>query len=106
MSGTTVILNLQKPTGEQTKEQVTVPDLTGLKLTEAADLLARTGLFLEPSGTGRAYYQNIPAGSKVPRGKIIYVEFRPASKGDLRQKDKNVPSLLNITTEKEFIEYP
>jgi len=106
ISGTTVILNLQKPTREQIKEQVTVPDLTGLKLTEAADLLARTGLFLEPSGTGRAFYQNIPAGSKVPRGKIIYVEFRPALKEDLRQKDKNVPSLLNITTEKEFIEYP
>ncbi|GAB6273151.1 MAG: stage V sporulation protein D [Peptococcaceae bacterium] len=106
MSSTTVILNLQKLTREQTKEQVTVPDLTGLKLTETADLLARTGLFLEPSGTGRAYYQNIPAGSKVPCGKIIYVEFRPALKEDLRQKDKNVPSLLNITTEKEFIEYP
>jgi stage V sporulation protein D (sporulation-specific penicillin-binding protein) len=106
MSGTTIILNLQKPTREQIKEQVTVPDLTGLKLTEAADLLAQTGLFLEPSGAGRAYYQNIPTGSKVPRGKIIYVEFRPTLKEDLLPKDKNLPSFLNITTEKEFIEHP
>jgi stage V sporulation protein D (sporulation-specific penicillin-binding protein) len=106
MSGTAVILNLQKPTKEQTKEQVTVPDLAGLKLTEVADLLARMGLFLERSGIGWAYHQNIPAGSKVPHGTVIYVEFRPDLKKDLLQKDKNIPSSLNITTEKEFIEHP
>ncbi len=106
ISGTAIILNLKKPSKKQIKEQVTVPDLAGLKLTEVADLLARIGLFLEPSGIGWAYHQNIPAGSKVPQGTVIYVEFRPATKKDLLRKDKNIPSFLNITTQKEFIEYP
>lgn len=56
--------------------EVTVPDLTGLNLREAADILAELGLSIDPSGTGeKAVRQEALPGSKVLPGTVITVYF-------------------------------
>ncbi|MEW5953391.1 MAG: stage V sporulation protein D [Bacillota bacterium] len=76
-SGTTVILELQPASGGESGEAVTVPDLTGLSIKEAGNLLEEIGLRLEPAGSGLAVSQQTNPGSKVTRGTVIKVEFRP-----------------------------
>lgn len=75
LSGTAVILELkpQEPGGGE----VTVPDLNGLTIKEAGSILEKIGLSLNPAGTGIACTQKEAPGTKVPRGSVITVEFRP-----------------------------
>lgn len=54
---------------------VTVPDLTGKTMREAAEVLGRMGLRLNVTGSGLARMQQPSAGSKVARGSIINVTF-------------------------------
>jgi len=77
LSGTTVILDLRPVSGQGAGERVTVPDLAGLTIKEAGGLLERLGLRLEPVGTGVAVKQDPPPESKVNKGAVIRVEFRP-----------------------------
>ncbi|WP_027717326.1 stage V sporulation protein D [Desulfovirgula thermocuniculi] len=75
--GTAVVLDLADP-GVLTHEQVvTVPDLTGLTVTEAAEVLSSMGLELEASGVGQAAGQEPAPGTRVPRGNAVRVYFRP-----------------------------
>lgn len=77
--GTSVVLDLASP-GALTREQtVTVPDLTGLSLTEAAEVLSGMGLGLEAAGAGQAFGQEPAPGTRVPQGSTVRVYFRPAS---------------------------
>lgn len=78
LSGTRVVLQLKGVPGTET--EVTVPDVTGLTIKDAAVLLEKVGLTMAPSGSGVARVQKPAAGTKVRRGQLINVEF--ASPGD------------------------
>ncbi|HIE12226.1 MAG TPA: stage V sporulation protein D [Desulfotomaculum sp.] len=73
LAGTKVVLELKTLRGNGT--EVTVPDVTGLTIKEAAALLEKVGLTLVPSGSGVARVQQPAAGTKVRRGQTIKVEF-------------------------------
>ncbi|RKO67460.1 stage V sporulation protein D [Desulfofundulus salinus] len=79
LSGTSVVLDLQPPGGKSREGTVTVPNLTGLTITEVAALLAGMDLRLEAVGIGQAASQNPRPGEKVPRGTTVRVEFKPGS---------------------------
>ena len=70
-------------------EMTTVPDVYGLSVKRAAELLAGAGLYLNASGATaagdagvQAYTQDIPAGDKAAVGAVVHVEFRDMSLRD------------------------
>ncbi len=79
LSGTSVILDLEPSGGKSREGPVTVPNLTGLTITEVAALLASMDLRLEAAGIGQACNQKPGPGEKVPRGTTVRVEFKPGS---------------------------
>lgn len=57
-------------------DEITVPDCGGKTLREAADLLAETGLRINPSGIGLKSIKQEPLpGEKVPPGRAVTVFF-------------------------------
>ncbi|CCO08719.1 stage V sporulation protein D [Desulforamulus hydrothermalis] len=81
LSGTTVILDLAGTADAKNKqgEQVSIPDLKGMTIREAGNLLESIGLKLEPVGSGLAVTQSPAPGQKLPRGSTVKVEFKPPS---------------------------
>lgn len=58
-------------------QEITMPDLTGMTMKEAAQLLSRLGLKLKPVGTGVAVEQKTPAGARIKTGSTVTVTFSP-----------------------------
>jgi stage V sporulation protein D (sporulation-specific penicillin-binding protein) len=56
---------------------VTVPDLSGRTLEEAADVLARVGLVLDAGGRGVVTRQDPAPGSRVEAGSAVSVDLAP-----------------------------
>ncbi len=54
-----------------------VPDLTGLTMSEAGELLSKQGLRMNFVGTGLATGQNYPPGKVLAKGTVITVTFSP-----------------------------
>ncbi len=88
MSGeSTIILYTE---GMEAPEEVKVPDLTGLTVLQSNQKLTESGLNLKFSdvasvdreGKVVAVTQDPPAGTKVPKGTVIYVEYRDFSNPD------------------------
>ncbi|KJS14706.1 MAG: stage V sporulation protein D [Peptococcaceae bacterium BRH_c4b] len=77
MNGTTVLLDLSPPRAPDGGEKVTVPNLTGLTVEEAGDLLEELGLHLETVGTGLVEKQSPAPGTGVDRQSTVRLEFRP-----------------------------
>jgi stage V sporulation protein D (sporulation-specific penicillin-binding protein) len=75
--GTTVILELQPVGKRKSGDPVTVPDLRGLSIKEAGNLLENIGLRLAPEGSGVAIEQSVKPGQKVAEGTVIKVKFTP-----------------------------
>jgi len=76
--GSKVIIYLGKQgKGVPNGELVTMPDLTGLTMREAGQLLGKLGLQFDPQGTGVAVEQKILAGTKVKAGSSVTVIFAP-----------------------------
>ena len=73
-TGTTVIVYLGEE-GEQHQDEVTMPNLAGLSLREAGELLAILGLRLDAVGSGVVIAQEPPEGTKVKSGSTIRVNF-------------------------------
>jgi len=73
--GTTVVVftapRLASPDAETAL--VSVPDLGGLTLKDAATVLAQLGLVMEADGTGKVVEQNPAPGSSVPSGTVVTV---------------------------------
>ena len=69
-------------------DKVTVPDFTGMTLTQANEAAANNGLYVLAKGTDQsgstisATYQDIPYGTEVDRGTTITVEFTDHSAQD------------------------
>lgn len=77
-AGTQVIIYLGKQgEGIPTGQQVTVPDLTGMTMRGAGQLLGKLGLQFDPQGTGVAIEQKILPGTKVKAGSNVTVIFAP-----------------------------
>lgn len=70
--GTEVILYL----GGKAEGKVPVPDLSGIRLYEAARVLDGLGLVLSPVGSGEAVSQNPAPGTEVEPGTKITVNFK------------------------------
>lgn len=68
-----VILYTYKPEQEV---MATVPDLLMKNISEASRTAVECGLNVSANGTGMAIRQNPAAGTRVPRGSIIEVEFK------------------------------
>jgi stage V sporulation protein D (sporulation-specific penicillin-binding protein) len=61
--------------GEEGREEVTVPDLTGKSMREAGEILGWLGLKMNSSGSGVAVRQNPAPETRVPVNTVIDVEF-------------------------------
>ena len=72
--GTRVVLWLKEGV-RNGKTAVTVPELTGLTIKDAAILLEKVGLVLVPSGSGVAVEQEPVPGRKLPQGGKVRVKF-------------------------------
>ena len=70
--GTGIILYV----GGKSTEDVAVPDLSGKRIYESAQLLEGLGLILSPSGSGEAVSQQPAPGEKVKRGSKVTVQYR------------------------------
>ena len=82
--GGTVLLYTQEESNEQT---VTVPDLTGLTVTQANTRLTNMGLNIKivaPANAtnAKAYKQSVAVGEVVPKGTVITVEFIDSTMAD------------------------
>ncbi len=78
LTGTTVVLDLSGAGGSPGQgEQVSVPNLKGMSIREAGNLLESLGVKLQPEGSGLAEGQSPAPGSKLPRGGTVKVEFKP-----------------------------
>lgn len=84
-SGSGVLLYTQSP--RYPAGEITVPDLTGRSVKEAADLLADLGLIIRPEGGGGPAVRQDPApGAKSGPGGRITVQFAepaPANPGNI-----------------------
>ncbi|MDK2820673.1 MAG: hypothetical protein PWP31_638 [Clostridia bacterium] len=69
-AGTKIILYLQS-----NPNKPRVPDVSGLRVTEAAQVLEAYGLTLEPQGTGQAAEQNPVPGTIVSPGNKVRIKF-------------------------------
>lgn len=84
--GTKVVLYVGTPNeGEHEGQPVTMPDLKGKTMREAASILAALGLPMEAQGSGVVFGQSVAPGSKVSRGTAIKVIFKSPSE----QQPKN-----------------
>ena len=69
-------------------DQVTVPDFTGMSVSQANEAAVNNGLYLQSKGTDHSgstvsvTYQDIPYGTKVERGTTVTVEFTDHSAQD------------------------
>lgn len=72
--GTRVVLDFWE-TPDHWRGETTVPDVGGLGVREAAQLLAEVGLVLHIEGTGAATAQKPVAGQRVLRGTKVQVTF-------------------------------
>lgn len=73
--GSSVLLNLGKASSTDSKGLITVPDLTGKRMAEAAELLGAMGLKMAATGSGTVFEQSPVPGSKVQSGSSIDVTF-------------------------------
>lgn len=102
-SGTTVILDLEPAVSRSGGGAVTVPNLRGLTIKEAGNVLEDIGLHLVPEGSGVAVRQSFNPGASVKRGAPVRVVFEPPG-GD----GQNAPPAASAaeTAEPEIIMDP
>ncbi|MGE5422855.1 MAG: stage V sporulation protein D [Ignavibacteriales bacterium] len=75
--GTTIRLNLSAGLGKSGTGKVTVPDLRGKSMKDAARALAKIGLHLRADGSGLAVKQQPAPGTQAAVGSMVKVQFRP-----------------------------
>lgn len=74
-AGSQVILNLGAEVQSMVPGVVTVPDLTGKRIREVAELLGAMGLKLDPEGHGKVVRQEPIPGTKTQAGQEVKVYF-------------------------------
>ncbi len=73
--GTTELVLEVGKSGDTNSQKVKVPDLTGMNVQEANELLGGLGLKLKIDGSGFAKSQNPAADTEVDKGSEISVTF-------------------------------
>ncbi len=74
--GTTVLLYMETKTQADEMEGMTVvPDVSNMSVMDAAQKMDDADLTLSPTGEGSAKYQSPAAGTIVPKGTTVQVEF-------------------------------
>ncbi|MFP4661162.1 MAG: stage V sporulation protein D [Halanaerobiales bacterium] len=74
LTGTTVLLFTEDV--ENVNYLIAVPDLKGLTIEMAGNLLSQLGLEMESTGSGRIVDQEIKPGERVPAGTVLQVELK------------------------------
>ncbi len=74
--GSTVIIFFEGSEGIKARYRVTVPDLRGMRIEEAAKLLGQLGLRIRWEGSGTIRSQTPRAGRTVDSGDYIRVNLR------------------------------
>lgn len=77
VSGTRVTLLSSANSASSPVQEVKVPTLLGLPMSEAINACAVLGLQIAPHGTGFAAKQNFKPGAFVPLGTVLNVDFSP-----------------------------
>ncbi|MEX2585711.1 MAG: penicillin-binding transpeptidase domain-containing protein [Balneolaceae bacterium] len=79
-NGAQILLTLANPAEEHTNEEddqlVTIPELRGLSMRQAASLLQQSGLNIEWIGSGTIYSQFPQAGEQMREGRTVTVRGR------------------------------
>ncbi len=70
-------------TSRQSDSTLSVPDLTGLNVREAAEILKAMDLKLKSEGSGYAVSINPSPGTEVQRGEVISIVFQQQTEEDL-----------------------
>lgn len=76
--GSRVVLRTEKISNEL-PETAIVPDVTGLSVREASNILGLAGLRIKIVGSGVAVAQDVKPGSQVSRNSVVTVEFHDPS---------------------------
>lgn len=80
---------------QQVDVTVTVPDVRGLSLTDATELLHQFGLRLKmTTAQGIAYEQTPPPGTEIERGSEVLAKFRPPADSTARAA---IPDVRGMT---------
>jgi stage V sporulation protein D (sporulation-specific penicillin-binding protein) len=77
----TLVLAYTTPAPPPEPAAVTVPDLSGYSLDEAAALLGRLGLQMDAAGAGAVTAQEPPPGTIVQSGTVVRLQLGPAAEG-------------------------
>ncbi len=91
-SGTTVILDLKPAASRSGGGAITVPNLQGMTIKEAGNVLEEIGLVLLPEGSGVAIRQSFKPGASVKRGTPVKVVFEPPGRNDQRVVNGPAPN--------------
>lgn len=75
--GAQVILTFYETSHSDHDEHVSVPDVIGRSMRDAATVLSQAGLTIEIEGTGYAVSQDPPKGSGLHWGDVVRVRFEP-----------------------------
>ncbi|SFG27746.1 stage V sporulation protein D (sporulation-specific penicillin-binding protein) [Desulfotomaculum arcticum] len=100
-NGTKVILELQPAGNKDSGEPVTVPNLKGMTIKEAGNILESMGLLLLPEGSGVAFSQDVQPGTKLKAGSTVKVTFKPpnynnSSSQTPADQDNDIERLENL----------
>ncbi|MEW5921836.1 MAG: penicillin-binding transpeptidase domain-containing protein [Bacillota bacterium] len=72
---TSIIVYLEDLWREEESGTITMPDLLGMTIKDAGEILGRLGLKMEPSGSGVAVQQEPPPGIGIRKGQTVKVYF-------------------------------
>ncbi|WP_081411100.1 stage V sporulation protein D [Desulfotruncus alcoholivorax] len=97
-NGTKVLLELQPAGNKDSGEPVTVPNLKGMTIKEAGNILESIGLLLLPEGSGVAYAQDVKPGTKLKAGSTVKVIFKPPN----YDNSKPQPQTNQVTDSKKL----
>lgn len=72
---TSILVYLDDIWNNEEDGKLLMPDLLGMTVKEAGEILSMLGLKMEPVGSGVVTMQDVPAGTLVERGAVVKVTF-------------------------------
>lgn len=72
---TSILVYLDDIWSDEDEGYLSMPDLMGMTVKEAGEVLSRLGLKMEPAGSGIVTLQEVPAGTRVQKGTVVKVHF-------------------------------
>jgi len=72
---TGIIVYLDDIWNDEENGRLSMPDLLGMTMKEAGEILGQLGLKMDPVGSGIVTSQEVPAGTQIQQGTVIKVHF-------------------------------